>query len=144
MFTLRETCLPCNSSKISFHIWIFKNWIYTLHNNVHMLIHLIFMQWVHTWTNCACHIIYLTKQCLYVEFTPCWANITLKKYLLDLVFKIGFENSTSFLVFKKKPISNIQKGYQIHFKNIWPVFENIEYIIKQYLSNIQVSVHNPH
>jgi hypothetical protein len=32
----------------------------------------------------------------------------------------------------------------MRFKNIWPVFENVEYIIKQYLSNIQVSFRNPH
>jgi len=76
-------------------------------------------------------------------FTPCWANITLKKNPLDLGFKIGFENSTSFLVCEKKtPISNIQKGCQIHFKNISPVFENVKYIIKQYLSDIQVNFHN--
>jgi len=63
---------------------------------------------------------------------------------LDLVFKIDFENWTSYLLFKKiKPISNIQKGYQIHFKNISPVFENVKYIIKQYLLDIQVSFHNP-
>ncbi len=53
-------------------------------------VHPIFMQWVHTWTNRACHTIYLAKQCLYVEFTPCWANITLNFFPLDLVFKIGF------------------------------------------------------
>jgi hypothetical protein len=46
--------------------------------------------------------------------------------------------------FKKKPISNIRKGYQMHLKNIWPVLENVEYIIKQYLSNTQVSFRNPH
>jgi hypothetical protein len=34
---LEKTRLPCNLSKISSHIWLFKNWIYTLHNNVHML-----------------------------------------------------------------------------------------------------------
>ncbi len=34
---LEKTCLPCIFCKISSHIWLFQNWIYTLHNNVHML-----------------------------------------------------------------------------------------------------------
>jgi len=57
----------------------------------------------------------------------CWVHTMLGKYHikkipLDLVFKIDFENWTSYLVFfKEKPISNIQKGYQIHFYNISPV-----------------------
>jgi len=75
-------------------------------------VHLIFMQWVHTWTYCACHNIYLAKQCLYVELTPRWANITIKKYPLDLVFKKGFENWTSFLVFFK------ENPFQISRKDI--------------------------
>ncbi len=33
----KKACLPCNLGKISFDIFLFKNWIYTLHNNVHML-----------------------------------------------------------------------------------------------------------
>jgi hypothetical protein len=85
----------------------------------------------------------LQKQCLYVEFTPCWANITLKVNPLDLVFKIDFENSTSYLLFLKKSISNIQKGYQIHFKKNSPIFDNVKYINKQYLLDIQVSFYNP-
>jgi hypothetical protein len=107
---LNKTCLPCNSSKISFHIWIFKNWIYTLHNNVHMLSSLyIYVMGSHL-ANRACHTIYLAKQCLYVEFTPCWANITLKKNPLDLVFKIDFENWTSYLVFfEENPFQNPER-----------------------------------
>jgi len=96
---LEKTCLPCNSSKISFHIWIFKNWIYTLHNNVHMLSSpYIYVMGSHLDQH-ACHTIYFAKQCLYVEFTPCWANVTLKMCPLDLIFKICFENWTSSLVY---------------------------------------------
>ncbi len=40
--------LPFNSSIISFHIWLFKNLICTLQNNVHMLSFPI-LQWIHTW-----------------------------------------------------------------------------------------------
>jgi hypothetical protein len=29
--------LPFNSSMTSFHIWLFKKWMHTLQNNVHML-----------------------------------------------------------------------------------------------------------
>jgi len=83
-------------------------------------VHLIFMQWVHTWTNCARHTIYLAKQCLYIEFTPCWANITLKKYPLDLVFKIGFENWTRFLVFFKENLFQISKK---DIKYIFKIFD---------------------
>jgi hypothetical protein len=107
-------------------------------------VHLIFMQWVHTWTNCACHTIYLAKQCLYLEFTPYWANIALKKNPLDLLSKIGFENWTSFLVFKKKNHFKYLKRISNTFKKYLTSFENVEYIIKQHLSDIQVSFHNPH
>jgi hypothetical protein len=40
--------LPFNSSMISFHIWLKKEKIHTLQNNVHML---SFLTLVHTWTN---------------------------------------------------------------------------------------------
>jgi hypothetical protein len=119
---LEKTCLPCNSSKISFH-----NWIYTLHNNVHMLSSpYIYVMGSHLDQSCMPHI-YFEKQCLYaclyVEFTPCWANITFKKCSLDLIFKISFENWTSSLVFLKKKthfkypkrISNAFKKYLINF-----------------------------
>ncbi len=32
-----EECLLFNPSMISVHIWLFKKWIYTLQNNVHIL-----------------------------------------------------------------------------------------------------------
>jgi len=67
----------------------------------------------------------------------------IKKNSIGSSFQNRFENWTNFSVFfLRKPISNIQKGSQIHFLNISPVFENIEYIVKQYISYIQVNFHN--
>jgi hypothetical protein len=124
---LEETCLPCNSNNTSFHIWIFKNWIYTLHNNVHMLSSpYIYAMHSHFDQSCMPH--YLPCKTMFI----CWVHtmlskITLKKYPLDLVFKIGFENWTSFLVFLKKKthfkypqrISNAFLKYLTSFLECW-------------------------
>jgi hypothetical protein len=99
---LEKTCLPCNSSKISFHIWIFKNWVYTLHNNVHMLSSpYIYVMGSHLDQSSMPH--YLLCKTMF----RCWVHTMLGKYRikenpLDLVFKTGFENWISFLVFLKK------------------------------------------
>ncbi len=84
-------------------------------------IHPIFMQWVHTWTNRACRTIYLAKQCLYVEFTPCWANIPLKIIPLDLVFKIDFENWTIYISKKThfKYPERISNTFKKYFTRFW-------------------------
>jgi hypothetical protein len=110
---LEKTCLPCNSNMISFHIWIFENWIYTLHNNVHMLkSRYIYVMGSHSDQSCMPH--YLPCKTMFLCWvTPCWANITFKKYLLDLVFQIDFENWTSYLVFFK---TNAFKKY---FTSFW-------------------------
>jgi hypothetical protein len=39
--------LPFHSSMISFHIWLFKKWIHTLQDNVHMLSFPIFVTGSH-------------------------------------------------------------------------------------------------
>jgi len=104
-----KTCLPCNSSKISFHIWIFNNWTYTLHNNVHMLNSLsIYVTGSHLDQLCAPH--YLPCKTMFT----CWvhimlANMTSKNNPLDLVFKIDFENWTSVKVFFKENLFQISK-----------------------------------
>jgi hypothetical protein len=96
---LEKTCLPCNSSKISFHIWIFKNWIYNLHNNVHMFNSpYIYVMGSHLDQLCMPH--YLPCKTMFI----CWVHTTLGKYHilknpLDLVFKIDFENWTNYSVF---------------------------------------------
>ncbi len=139
MFTLRETCLPCNSSKISFHIWIFKNWI--LHNNVHMLNSpYIYTVGSHLDQSCMPH--YLPCKTMFI----CWVHTMLGNYpIKNKSIRSSFQNRFWELnyIYERKPISNIQKGYQIKFKNISPVFENVKYIIKQYLLDIQFSFHNP-
>jgi len=130
--------------KISFDIWIFKNWIYTLHNNVHMLS----SPYIYAMGS-------LLDQLCMPHYLPCktmfiyWVHIMLSKYHikknpLDLVFKIGFENWTRFLVFFKETHFKYPKRISNAFLKYLTSFENVEYIIKQYLSDIQVSFHNPH
>ncbi len=72
---LEKTCLPCNSSKISFHIWIFKNWIYNLHNNVHMLSSpYIYVMGSQLDQSCMPH--YLPCKTMFI----CWVHTMLGKY----------------------------------------------------------------
>jgi len=96
---LEETCLLCNSSKISFHIWIFKNWIYTLHSNVHMLnAPYIYVMGSHWDQSCMPH--YLPCKTMFI----CWVHTMLEKYhikskSIGSSFLIDFENWTSYLLF---------------------------------------------
>jgi hypothetical protein len=120
---LQKTCLPCNSSKISFHIWIFKNWIYTMHNNVHMLSSpYIYIMGSHLDQSCMSH--YLPCKTMSI----CWVHTMSGKYhILRIFIGSSFQNrfwelNYFFSIFIRKPISNILKGYQIHYKNISPVF----------------------
>jgi hypothetical protein len=83
---LEKTCLPCNSSKISFHIWIFKNWIYTLHNNVQML-NYIYTMGSHLDQSCMWH--YLPCKMMSI----CWVHTMLGKYhIFKILIGSSFQN----------------------------------------------------
>ncbi len=83
---LEKTCLPCNSRKISFHIWIFKNWIYTLHNNVHMLSSpYIYVMGSHLDQSCMPH--YLPCKTMFI----CWVHTMLGKcHILKIPLNLVF------------------------------------------------------
>jgi len=52
--------LQFNLNMISFHIWLFKNWIYALRKNVNIL-HSTYFVMVHTWANGIGHISICSK-----------------------------------------------------------------------------------
>jgi hypothetical protein len=130
---LEKTCLPCNSSKISFHIWIFKFWIYTLHNNVHMLnAPYIYVMGSHLDQSCMPH--YLPCKTMFI----CWVHTMLGKYhiknksigssfqnrflRIELVLKY-FLKKTHFKYPKR--ISNALKKYLTSFWECWKYNQTI-------------------